>query len=65
MIGFVSFLFITISNTIFTGKGMKVSPHAKLDDGKLDINEYKYCDVLLKCCNRCFKLWMVNTRSKS
>ena len=36
-----SFLFITISNTIFTGKGMKVSPHAKLDDGKLDINIVK------------------------
>lgn len=35
------FLFITVSNTVFTGKGMKVSPNAKLDDGKLDINIVK------------------------
>ena len=36
-----SFFFITISNTIFTGKGMKISPQAKLDDGLLDINIVK------------------------
>ena len=31
------YLFISISNTIFTGKGMKISPNAKLDDGLLDV----------------------------
>ena len=36
-----NYLFITISNTIFTGKGMKIAPHAKLDDGLLDINVIK------------------------
>ncbi len=36
-----NYLFITISNTIFTGKGMSIAPKAKLDDGLLDINIVK------------------------
>ena len=36
-----NYLFIMVSNTIYTGKGMKISPNAKLDDGLLDINIVK------------------------
>ena len=36
-----NYLFIMVSNTIYTGKGMKISPNAKLDDGWLDINIVK------------------------
>ena len=31
------YLFILISNTKYTGKGMKIAPHAKLNDQKLDL----------------------------
>ena len=31
------FLFIMASNTIHTGKGMKISPKAKIDDGLMDV----------------------------
>ena len=31
------YLFILIHNTIHTGKGMKAAPHAKLDDGLIDV----------------------------
>lgn len=31
------FLFIMASNTIHTGKGMKISPKAKIDDGFMDV----------------------------
>ena len=36
-----NYLFITVNNTIYTGKGMKIAPNAKLDDGLLDINVIK------------------------
>lgn len=32
-----NFAFIIICNTIHIGKGMKMAPHAKLNDGKMDI----------------------------
>ena len=35
------FLFLLCSNTIHTGKGMKAAPHAKLDDGLLDVTIVK------------------------
>ena len=31
------YLFSLVANTIHTGKGMKVAPHAKMDDGLLDV----------------------------
>ena len=34
---FNQYLFILVQNTIHTGKGMKAAPHAKLDDGLLDV----------------------------
>lgn len=36
-----NFLFLLCSNTIHTGKGMKAAPHAKLDDGLLDVTIVK------------------------
>ncbi len=38
---FYNYLFIIISNTVHTGKGMQIAPTAKLDDGLLDINIVK------------------------
>jgi len=32
-----NYALITICNTIYVGKGMKMAPHAKLNDGKMDI----------------------------
>ena len=31
------FVFVMCCNTIHTGKGMKISPHSEIDDGKLDL----------------------------
>ena len=36
------FLFVLCMNTIHTGKGMKAAPHARLDDGLLDLIIVKY-----------------------
>ena len=32
-----NYALITICNTVYVGKGMKMAPHAKLDDGKMDV----------------------------
>ena len=32
-----NFLFITLTNTIYTGKGMMIAPNALMDDGLLDL----------------------------
>ena len=45
------FLFIMASNTIHTGKGMKISPEAKIDDGLMDVVIVKAGPSRLKLLN--------------
>lgn len=45
------FLFIMASNTIHTGKGMKISPKAKIDDGLMDVVIVKAGPSRLKLLN--------------
>jgi len=54
------FLFILCSNTIHTGKGMKAAPHAKLDDGLLDINIVKYNIPTLSLISLLLKIFKGN-----
>ena len=46
-----SFLFVMASNTIHTGKGMKISPKAKIDDGLMDVVVVKDGPSRLKLLN--------------
>ena len=46
-----NFLFIMASNTIHTGKGMKISPKAKIDDGLMDVVIVKEGPSRLKLLN--------------
>ena len=48
------FMFAAICNTIHTGKGMKIAPHAKLNDGLMDL-------VLIKDASR-FKLLLLMSK---
>ena len=51
------FLFILCSNTIHTGKGMKAAPHAKLDDGLLDVIIVKSNISILSLINLLLKIF--------
>jgi YegS/Rv2252/BmrU family lipid kinase len=42
------FVFVVACNTRFTGKGMKIAPHAKIDDGLLDIVVVRWAPTRLK-----------------
>ena len=52
------YTFIIACNTIYVGKGMKMAPHAKLDDGKMDLiiikdnfNKFKLLKMFPKLFN--------------
>ena len=40
------FSFVLACNTRYTGKGMLMAPHAKLDDGKFDVTLVKACSAI-------------------
>ena len=54
------FLFILCMNTIHTGKGMKAAPHAKLDDGLLDLIIVKYDIPTLSLISLLLKIFKGN-----
>ena len=54
------FLFILCMNTIHTGKGMKAAPHAKLDDGLLDLIIVRYDIPTLSLISLLLKIFKGN-----